>query len=643
MLLAIREKVTGAVALVIIAALGLFMVVPMLYDYVAGMGDNSAITVDGESVSIQQYNQRLSQNRQRLTQAFGGELPESFGDQLLAKRTTDQFIQQLLQEQATLNDGYAISDEDLVRVIQEAPQFQTDGQFDPEAYKRQLRSIGYSPALYEQTMTKRFVQGQFQEGITQTAFVAPGQLEQMAALMHQERDIEYIAFSGEAFRSDIELSDAEIEAYFEDHREQFMHPEKVSVEYVAINFEDYKNGLEVTEEEVQQEYQAGVDSGRYTSQEERSASHILFAFDSDADEDARAAVRSEAEQVLTQINEGGDFSALAKEHSDDPGSAEQGGSLGVVQKGVMVPEFEQAVFNLPEEGAVSDLVESQFGYHIIRLDEYTPAEAQPFDEISAKIRQELLDNKARLRYDSDIDEMSNLAFESSGSLEPVAQALSLELQSSDWFTRTSGEGIASDPVVREAAFKTDILDDGYNSGTLDLSNGDVVVLRVKEHEPRHEKTLEEARSDVESALMTKTVAEQLSAAQSQAAEAWRSGESGEAIAERLGGEFNTALGVTRKNPEQLPRGLIQVTFKMAMGEAEASVANANLSGEDRAVVKLLDKRPGQWEQLTQSEQEQIKQQLLASKGGMDYAAVLNQLREEADIDINQSLIDQSGQ
>ncbi|MGM0562760.1 MAG: SurA N-terminal domain-containing protein [Pseudomonadota bacterium] len=642
MLLAIREKVTGVVALVFIVGIAIFMVVPMLYQYVAGMGDNSALSVDGEDVSIQAFNQRLSQNRQNLMQAFGGELPEGMGDDILVKRTSDQLIQQLLQDQATMGDGFRVSDEQLVDMLSGIPEFQVDGRFDNETYEKQLRSIGMSPARFEQRLVRDFVHGQFQRGITDTAFVAPGELERYVALLYQSRDIEYIVFSGEDFRQNIELSDEEVTRYFDEHQQQFMHPEKVKVEYVTIDFESYKDGVEVTDKEVRSEYQAGVDSGRYASKEQREASHILFAFDSDADESAREQSRQKAEEVLSEIRQGADFAEMARQHSDDPGSAEQGGSLGKISEGVMVPEFEQAVFSLEEEGAVSGLVESPFGYHLIQLDRLAPATPQPFEEVEQDIRSELAANKARTNYQSDLDEMSNLAFENADSLTPVAEAVSRPVESSDWFTRDQGEGVAGNSIVREAAFRGEILNDRYNSGTLDLESGKVAVLRVAAHEPRQPKSLDESRGEVVAELKRSKLETLLEQAQEEARSALQDGESPRAIAERLDGVLESVDELTRKNDQRLPQALVQTVFKMPLPAGdEATVALSHMSGEDLAVVRLLGSDPGRLETVSESERQELTDQLRNNYGGLDYAAVLNVLREEASIDINRSLIQEN--
>lgn len=638
MLLAIREKVTGVVALVFVGVIALFMVVPMMYQYVAGLGDNSAVRINGESISMPEFDNKLSAARQRLAQAFGGQIPEYLNqNEFLVKQTLDGVVQDELLNQITLGDGFRIPREDVVRLIMEVPEFQKDGQFDRETYKRQLNSLGYSEALFEREFTRQLAHGQFQEGIVRTAFVTQAELEAAAKLKFQERGFDYITLNAEAYRKTVEVTDEEIQSYYELNINKFQHPEKVALEYVQLSFDDYKKTVEISEDAVKNEYEIGIQAGRYSTPETRFARHILLAVPETATEDEKAAKQAEAEALVTRLKAGEDFAAIAKEVSEDPGSAAQGGDLGEISRGDMVKEFEAAVFSL-EPGVVSDPVSTFYGLHIIRVDRINAAQKKPFDEVKADIKDELLTNQAREKYDADLSEVSNLAFEAPDSLQPIADLLGLTVEKTGLFTRASGEGLASESVIREAAFQPDVLIDGNNSGTLELADGRVVVVRVAEHEEARDKTLEEAKAEIEAILLNQETSAAIQTAAQELEQALLDGGDARALAKEFKSELKSAEGVTRQDAKGVAPQIQQAAFRMSRPEeGKLSVAQAQLSGGERAVVILKQVKDGSYEALAQAEKDRLREEVMGSQGNGDYAAVMNAIRAEADVVISPQL------
>jgi len=643
MLLAIREKVTGVIALVFVGAIALLMVVPMLYQYVAGFGDNNAVEVNGDTVALPSFNAQLAANRQRLAQAFGGQIPEYFNqDQFLIKQTVDGVVQDKLLDQATLGDGYRISKADVRNLITEIPEFQKDGAFDRETYQRELQSRGYGESLFELDFSRQYLHGQLQEGTVKSAFVDDSQLQQVAALQHQSRDFAYVSLLTEDFRKAQSVDDAEIAEYHTSNTAQFQHPEKISVEYVSLNFEDYKKAVELDEKAVKAEYEAGIAAGRYTTAELRKARHILLSVDQEAEESEVEAKRIEAVALVERLQSGEDFAALATELSADPGSASQGGDLGEIQRGAMVPAFEEAVYAqaLNEIGAP---VKTRFGFHIIRVDNIQEAVDKTFAEVESSIKDELTTNQARTQYDEDLSSVSNLSFENPDSLAPVAEELSLTIQSTDLFTRGSGNGIAAEAAVREAAFNADVLNEGNNSAPIDLPSGEVVVVRIKQHEEARDKSLDEAKAEIENILLGQKTETALSDSAAELEKALRDGGDIKQLAKQYKGKLEKAEAVTRTDRKGLDSQLVQAVFKLSKpvdGESEFGVATASTG---RTVIALNKVSAGDFAALEQAEKDRLREQLLGSQGNGDYQSMLQGLRAEADVVVNPQLSSKEAQ
>ncbi len=637
LLLAIREKVTGVVALVFVGVIALFMIVPMLYQYVAGFGSNDALDVNGESVSLPLFNARLANNRQRLEQAFGGNIPEYFNqNQFLVKQTVDSIVQDKLLNQATLEDGYRVSREDVAALIKEIPEFQKDGEFDRDTYHRELQSRGYNEALFESDFARQYLHGQLQEGLVKSAFVDPAQLQAAAALQNQSRDFAYVRLLAEEYRKQQSVTDDELAAYHAENAAQFQHPEKASLDFVRISLDDYKQNIDLDEADIKAEYEAGIEAGRYTTPETRKARHILIKVAQDASDEALEEKRQEALALIERLKAGEDFATLAKEHSADPGSAANGGDLGEVQRGVMVPAFEEAVY-AQALNEIGEPVKTRFGFHIIRVDAINAAVQQPFAEVEQAIRDELLTNQAREEFAAVSDEAANLAFENPDSLQPVVDELNLKLENTGWFTRSAGTGIAAEAVVRDAAFHDEVLIDGNNSGALALPDGDVVIVRIKQHEDAHDKSLAEAKADIEAILLDEKTEQALDAAADALEAALLEGRDFAELAAEQQLSLEKVEAVTRQQRQGLDNQLVQAVFRLGRPAADKPAIGRAKLGADRAVLSLTAVAPGDYEALEQAEKDRLSEQLLGAQGNADYQGLLQDLRAKADVVINPQL------
>ncbi|WP_455234504.1 SurA N-terminal domain-containing protein [Thiogranum longum] len=528
----------------------------------------------------QAYQQQRSQLEQMLGEAYN---PALIDDEALKRRALDTLIQRQLVLQEAEANGLLISDQLLAARIHAIPAFQEDGKFSEERYQRLLLQQGQNVAGFEYQTRQLLQAEQLVNGISQTDFVTPTELERAYRLQEQKRDFSFLIVTAESFEDTVELSDEEIRAYYDQHPEEFMNPERARLAYLRITGEELSKGIEIDEAEVDAYYREKKESLK--TQEQRRASHILIQVAADADEEALKKATAEAEDVLAKIREGGDFAALAKEHSDDPGSAAQGGDLGFFARGAMVPEFEDAVFSM-ETGDVSDPVKTQFGFHIIKLTEIRASGIPELEDARAELVAELQKRQVDDLFYEQLEQLTDLSYEHPDSLDAAAEALGLEVQTSDWVTAAGGAGIGAYPKVVAAAFSADVLEAGNNSEPVEVAANDVIVVRVQEREAAQQAPLESVRERIVEALKQQQAAELAKARGEELLEQLKQGAAMEALTEQDKLELKTAEAVTRSAEDYNP-DVLREAFRLPRPSEGASIdTGLALGNGDYAILRL---------------------------------------------------------
>ena len=335
--------------------------------------------------------------------------------------------------------------------------------------------------------------GQLRRGIAISSFVTPGELAQRIALTGETRDADWFVLSAAAFEPKVTFTPEQVQAYYDANKASYVTPETATLQYVELKASDVAAGLQVDEAGLRQYYDQ-VAAERYMDPERRRARHILIESGSDD-----AAAKKTADEVAAQAKAGGDFAALAKQYSADPGSKDQGGELGWATRESYVPEFAEAVFTM-QAGAISDPVKTQFGWHVIQLEEVQPAHQRPFDEVRAELETDYRAEQSQSLFYEKSQQLADDAFASLGELESVAQKNGLQLQTVAVYTRQGGGPFGSNSRVLEAVFSDEVLQQRKNSPAISVTDGDVVVLRVTDYKPSAQRPLDEVRGEVEAAL-----------------------------------------------------------------------------------------------------------------------------------------------
>ena len=554
MLQAIRDKVTGWIAYGIIFLISIPFALWGVNSYLGGGEVLPAATVNGEEITARQLDQAYANYRQRLSQLFGGTIPENFGNEsMLRDQVLNQLIEELVLRQYTQEQRYRIGNDELNKIIRGMDAFQRDGQFDTDIYQAQLRSLGYSPVGFEQELRVNGSIEQFQNGILETAFVAPVFKDRFTELDNQTRKLRSLTYAVDT--SAIQVDDAEIEQHYQAQASRYRIPEKVKVDYIELSIEGIKAGIEVRADDVLARYQEN--QAAYTSAEIREASHILIKVNEDESSDQALARITDIRQ---RIVNGEEFSSLAREFSEDPGSADSGGDLGEIERGVMVQPFEAALFSMQVD-QLSEPVKTAFGWHLIKLHSISGGETQSFESLKAGLEDEIKTELAETQIYDLVENLANIAYEQPDSLLPAAEQLDLSVQTSDWFDRSAGEGIAAEPRIRQVAFSPEVLTQELNSEAIELGNDRVVFLRLHQREPSAPQPLEQVRETIRTELVKIKAREQGLKAGTDALAELEDGKSLDDLAREWSSEISD-LGFIQRNQTGIDAALLSRAFSM---------------------------------------------------------------------------------
>lgn len=627
MLQQIRDRTSGMIAGAIIAML----VIPFAFfgieGFQSGGGDPVVAKVGDQKIHDSQFRRQYDQRYQQLVQLMG----ENFrADMLDQKRLRASVLEDMTQEtmlrQYTQDEGYVADDATLFRTISAEQAFQRDGKFDTEAYRDALSRVGLTPDRYETQLRDSVEMNQMRSAIVDTAFPVDVEVKQAVRLANETRALQYAMFELARYRDRVTVGDEQVQARYDENKAQYMAPERIKLAYVELALDGMPE-IDPPADDVLKVLYESEKAGRFTTQEERKASHILISFGADKD-----AAKKKAEDIEKQLAGGADFAKLAAENSEDPGSKGQGGDLGWVRRGQMVKSFEDSLFGLKEK-ETSGPVESEFGWHIIRLDALKPSVVRPFDE--AEVKQELMAlfqaRERQTRFQEKADQLEQLAFENTASLEPVAEALQLKVESTDWFVRGGqGTGIAANPAVIAAAFSPEVLQDGENSKPLQVGENRIAVIRKAEYEAPRQKALEEVKDTIRTALVDEAARKLIAQEATEVLNAVRGGTDFQEIVSAKGGELRNA-GQVRRDDKNLVGKVLTAAFKLPRpAEGKVSYGEAELDDGGRAVIAFSGAEspelPGPF---VDAQRNRLKQ--LAA--GAEFNAYMRQIKREVGVEL----------
>ena len=629
MLQLIREKAQGWIAWVIVILISIPFALWGIQEYL-GVGSTAVkVTVNGREITDQEFESDYRRFRDQLRQQMGSSYrPDLLDDKMLRKEVLASVIKSELVYQQAIGLDLRASDEILRELIKSNQAFQVDGRFDQGAYENATRRIGLTTDGYEMQMRQFLVSDQLKRAVTASEITTQIELEETLRLINQRRKMSYLIVQAKDFLATTKQNQEEIETYYNANKPSFMSPERVKLEYLELDIKNLAKTVKVDDDELQRYYEQNQKN--YQAQEQRRASHVLITVDASADEATKTKARTAAEAALKRVKSGEEFAKVAKDLSQDPGSAKEGGDLGFFGKGVMAGEFEKAVFTL-QKGSISNLVKTQFGYHIIKLIDIKAPKGKSFDELKGELADTYRKEEAGRIFYEFAERLADLTYEDPDSLEPAADALGLKVQKSDWIGRDGGKGVLGNGRVISATFSEDVLVESHNSELLEMGAEHVLVLRVVEHEEPQVKPLEQVSADIDLVLKKGDASKQAELKSKEVIALLKQGQTLDKVASAHKAQLKPALELGRDSKD-VPGEILQTLFKMPRPEGDGQVyALTALDSGDYAVIALQQVIDGSDDGLSDEDKSKLKASMQRTSGETNSDHLIENMRDRSDI------------
>ncbi|MBJ7553179.1 SurA N-terminal domain-containing protein [Marinomonas spartinae] len=607
MLQDIRDKSQGIVVKIIVGFIvvtfALFGVEALVKSFTS---TDKVAKVDGTDITRTQMLQEADLQRRQLIAMSNGQVnPAMLQENVLQKNALNDLIQGALVDNQIASLKLGVSDGQVDSYLLQNPQFQTDGKFDQTKYVNFIRTLGFTPLAFKNRVRESILAQQLERGVVNSDFVLPYQVDSIAQLQSQERSYDYVKFSLADQAEKTNVTDKELKAYYDEHKNEFKTPEQVKINYVELTPADFADKVKVTDADLQEAYKAFVAG---LPKEERKASHILID-NTHTEKQAKAIL----DKIKAQLAKGVSFAELAKEYSDDIGSKKQGGELGYITQGTMVKPFEDALFSM-KKGQVKE-VKTKFGWHLIKLEAIKDPKVPSFEEKKAALEKQVVAKKAQEALFAAHENISDLAY-ASDQLKPLANEYGVKVQTSNYFSRDGGSSaITSNAAVISAAFGETVLKDGQNSDLIDLGDNKVVVIHLADHKPESVQSFEQAKKEVTSKLVQEK-AEAAIMAQAKAAETspntkW------------------TSVKLAKRGQDEIA----SLAFTMAHPEGKPVVAIKTLEDGDLVLIRLNKVQAGS-DKASDSQEQAYGQYLRETESKMNLISQREWLKSKADIETN---------
>lgn len=618
----IRESSQGLTAKIILGFIILTFAVAGIGSY-SNSVDTSVADVNGEKISQDEFNKAYQAQRNRMAQQFGDMFETLSADASYMSNfrqgVLDNLINQKLVDQNSEVLAIRVADERIKDTIRNMPEFQVDGVFDNNRYLAMINQAGfYQSSDFRDYLRVEMTRRQLTQALVASEFSLPYQEGMFTALQNQQRDIRFATISAEQFKAEIELTDEEVNQYYLANQSRFENQEKVKVNYIALDVNDIAATVSLTDADVEAYYNDNI--SRYREDAQRRVAHILVEFGDD-----EVLAKASAEALLVKVNAGEDFATLAKENSADTFSGENGGDLEWIEAGVMDEAFDNAAFALTDIGSVSEVVKTEFGFHIIKLTDYKEEKTQSLSDVREALIAEAKSEKAQDKFFELQQEVARLSFEFPDSLEDAAGAINATVKTSDWLSRGANAEPFNGSAI-EAAFSDIVLSEQLNSDIIEVNDSLAIVLRLNEYQEANVKPLAEVTTQIKDILVAQKASEK---AQTVADELLASFQSGADITEQLaaiGATMEVKAAVVRVG-SGLDASLAREAFKLPRpSEGAVSAATVNLSNGDLAVLEVQAVNVGE-----AKDSPNLTQQLTQQLAQAAYLSYVESLKTDAEI------------
>lgn len=624
MLNKIREKTQGIIAGIILFLVGIPFILFGINTYFEPGGNIKIAKVDGEEISQAAYRRTLDELRGRVD-------PSTLDSRQFKEMIVESLVDQSLLLRDAQAQGYRVSDAQLDQKIRELPFFQRDGKYDPQLYQTFLMREGRDAAEFRNRLRAELITSQVERGLVDSAFVTEAEVAAMVRLLGQRREIAHALIATEGFAPKVTVTPQDIEDYYNTHADNFKTEEQVRVQYIRLAAADLGKDYRPDDEALRRAY--AEEAARYVTPERRRASHILIELAPGATAEEVQRAEAKVRDIERQARAGASFADLARKHSMDKESATKGGDLGDLRPGMLPKELETAI-NALKLNEISQPVRTSYGFHLVKLTGLTPERRKALKDVEAELVKLLRQRRAEERYAELSAKLNDLVYENPDSLAPAAQALELEVQQSDWFTRAGGKGIAANLKVVEAAFQPEVLSRARNSDVIELESGTLVALRVVDHRPSTPRPLAEVRAQIERILRQEQASAQARAKGEEILAQLRAGASLEGLAAKHGLKVQRAKPVTRDGAGGVDRRIVDAAFRAPRPAADKPHYDlVELGGQGVALLEVSKVEDADPSKADAAIVQRAKRLLTEQRGAALYIGYRAALRRDADIKI----------
>ena len=586
-----------------------------------------AASVNDDEITVRELEIETQRQKRNLQSRMGDEVSPELIDNLVSQQTVlDSLINRTLLRQTAEDLALVGLAESFRKELIDNPNFQVDGVFNQSIYRSTLQNLGYSPQSFQSAMETDAQLSQLVEVYQDTSFTTGRELRDAASMLNQTRDVAYMIIDAAMFEDRVGVSETEIADFYEMHTDQFVTEESFDLAYVEFSDHDRRNEIDISVEDVRSAYESAKAASE--SNDRRRASHILLEVNENR---SLVVALEEMSNIRSRVIGGEDFSTLAKELSEDPGSGSAGGDLGVAGRGAFVSDFEDVLWSLAT-GDVSLPFQTEFGVHLVKLVEIEAVEFPSFDDEQSAMRETLLTERAGRLFEERLAAVDKLAFEETDSLQPIADTHALEIKTVEGLTRSEGAGVFASTKVRQRVLEIDVIDNGFNSRPILIEDTHAVVVRLVDRTASKQRSLNEVREQIIAQLKQDKVDEQVLTMVRDTVVRLENEESASDVAARVGATWVRSDDATRA-VDNVPTPILQQAFELAVpGERSRSVGETQLEDGKRAIVLVTNANLGDFGATTEFERLQLTDQLTDFFGQRDFEGLIQTLRSDASIE-----------
>ena len=582
MLAIIRDKATGWIAGIIIGLLVISFAFWGVSFYSGQAGELNVAKVNDVDISFQSFQRSFSQLRKQMQSVLGDSLSLE-EDTFIKNQTIEKLIESELINQLVIDSGLNITNERLVESIKNIEFFRNEEGFDRIKYERSINTIGMAPSIFEAQLRMDLLSEQLRVGFFETTFVLEPELENILRLESQSRDITYTILSLPSFIEDGEISDSDIDTFYQANPTSFTRPEQIKIAYLELNVKELAKNIETNEESLRNFY--NDNKGDYDVVEQRSVRKLFVKTGEKATSENKTKAEAVITSVLELVNEGKDFEEIVEQST---GETLEFSEHIFMSKGIMGKEIDEFLFN-SEEGAVSKVIETKEGFNIVKVVEIRGGSENKYENSAQKVKEDYKNKQAELQFFELSDQLTTLSYENSDNLEIAADAIGKEIINTDYFARDNDlEGLLSDPLIISKGFDPELIRSRNNSDAIELSDDHIVVLRVLEHKEASTKPLEDVRDEVIASIRLKLAREKINETGDRIVADLKSGVNPESVISHSGIEWTTTEKVKRDDMF-INRAILRSIFEAGKPNSDKPIITSQRLGSgDYAIIVILN-------------------------------------------------------